>query len=54
MITAATAEDARAILRELIRQRAQLRREGADPQTLAANRLAIVYWQTELTRAAPA
>jgi hypothetical protein len=51
MSTAATAEDAREILRELVHQRQQLRREDADAQTLAANRLAIVYWQTQLSRA---
>jgi hypothetical protein len=51
MSTAATAEDARAILRELVHQREQLRRQEADSQTLAANRLAIVYWQGQLWRA---
>jgi hypothetical protein len=48
---AAKAEDAREILRELVHQRQQLQREEADAQTLAANRLAIVYWQTQLSRA---
>jgi hypothetical protein len=42
---------ARSILDDLIRQRQRLRTELADPGTLEANRLGIVYWQWQLTRA---
>jgi hypothetical protein len=42
---------ARSILDDLIGQRQRLRTELADPGTLEANRLAIVYWQWQLTRA---
>jgi hypothetical protein len=48
---AATAEDVREIVRELIHQRERLRRDGTDAATLEANRLAIVYWQLQLSRA---
>jgi hypothetical protein len=47
----ATAERARLILNELIRQRQGLRDAGADEGLLEANRLGIVYWQWQLTRA---
>jgi hypothetical protein len=50
-MSTATADNAREILRELVQQRRRLRRDDADAQTLAANRLAIVYWQTQLSRA---
>lgn len=48
---AATAEDARGILHELVRWRKRLEQEGADSSTLEANRLAIVYWERQLARA---
>lgn len=50
-MSAATAADAREILLELVHQRRQLQRDGADSTTLEANRLAIVYWRRELARA---
>jgi hypothetical protein len=46
-----TVEEARTVLRELVRWRRQLRQQGADASTLEANRLAIVYWQRQLWRA---
>jgi hypothetical protein len=47
----ATAERARLILNELIRQRRGMREAGVDAGLLEANRLGIVYWQRQLTRA---
>jgi hypothetical protein len=47
----ATAERARSILNDLIRQRQGMRDAGADEGLLEANRLGIVYWQWQLTRA---
>jgi hypothetical protein len=38
------------ILADLILERQRLRRDNADKPLLEANRLAIVYWQQELTR----
>ncbi len=47
----ATAERARLILNELIRQRRGMREAGVDEGLLEANRLGIVYWQRQLSRA---
>jgi hypothetical protein len=47
----ATAERARSILNDLIRQRQGMRDAGADDGLLEANRLGIVYWQWQLARA---
>jgi hypothetical protein len=44
-----TAERIRAILNTLVRERQTLRHAGTDPAALEANRLAIVYWQQELS-----
>jgi hypothetical protein len=46
-----SAEAARSILNDLIRQRRQMRSDDPSPSLLEANRLAIVYWQWQLTRA---
>ena len=50
----ATAERARSILNDLIRQRQGMRDAGVDEGLLEANRLGIVYWQLQLTRASNA
>jgi hypothetical protein len=51
-VSAATREDAiRDILASLISERRRLEHEAAAPDALAANRLAIAYWQQELARA---
>ena len=47
----ATAERARSILNDLIRQRQGMRDAGVGEGLLEANRLGIVYWQWQLTRA---
>lgn len=47
----ASAADARSILADLIRQRERMRDGGADKGLLEANRLGIVYWQWQLSRA---
>jgi len=47
----ATAEQARSILGNLIRQRQGMRATAADDGLLEANRLGIVYWQWQLNRA---
>jgi len=47
----ATAERARSILGDLIRQRQGMRAAAADEGLLEANRLGIVYWQWQLNRA---
>jgi hypothetical protein len=47
----ATAEQARSILGDLIRQRQGMRTAVADEGLLEANRLGIVYWQSQLNRA---
>jgi hypothetical protein len=47
----ATAERARSILGDLIRQRQGMRATAADEGLLEANRLGIVYWQWQLSRA---
>lgn len=44
------ADQARAILNDLVRQRRMMRREAVDAGLLEANRLAIVYWQRQLVR----
>ena len=51
-MSAATAEGAiRAILENLVAQRRRLEQDAAAHDLLAANRLAIAYWQQRLTRA---
>jgi hypothetical protein len=47
----ATAERARSILNDLIRQRQSMRDADVDDGLLEANRLGIVYWQWQLARA---
>jgi hypothetical protein len=47
----AAAERAHSILNDLIRQRKGMRHAGADEGLLEANRLGIVYWRRQLTRA---
>jgi hypothetical protein len=42
---------ARSILNDLIRQRQRMRDHEPNASLLEANRLAIVYWQWQLTRA---
>jgi hypothetical protein len=44
------AERARKILNALILERRDLRSSGADQATLEANRLALAYWQRQLSR----
>ena len=39
------------IIRKLVDERQQLRRRDTDAATLEANRLSIVYWQSQLSRA---
>lgn len=48
---AVSADAARSILNDLIRQRQRMRDTEPNPSLLEANRLAIVYWQWQLTRA---
>jgi hypothetical protein len=48
---AVASADARAILNDLIRQRQRMRDTEPNESLLEANRLAIVYWQWQLTRA---
>jgi hypothetical protein len=43
-------DTAREIIQRLVIERQQLRRAGADPQTLEANRLSLAYWQAEMNR----
>jgi len=43
--------EARAILNDLIRQRQRILAEREDTDLLEANRLGIVYWQLQLSRA---
>ena len=45
-----TAERIRAVLNSLVHERQALRHAGADQAALEANRLAIVYWQQELSK----
>ena len=46
---AGAAERIRAILDTLVHERQALRHAGNDQAALEANRLAIVYWQQELS-----
>ena len=48
---AVSSADARSILNDLIRQRQRMRDGEPNSSLLEANRLAIVYWQWQLTRA---
>jgi hypothetical protein len=48
---AVSADAARSILNDLIRQRQRMRETEPNSSLLEANRLAIVYWQWQLTRA---
>jgi hypothetical protein len=48
--TAVRSERARSILGDLIRQRQLMRTDPPDEGLLEANRLAIVFWQWELSR----
>jgi hypothetical protein len=43
-------ETARQIIQRLVLEREQLRRDGAEPQTLEANRLSLAYWQAQVNR----
>jgi hypothetical protein len=43
-------ETAQQIVHRLAIEREQMRRSGADPQALEANRLSLVYWQSEVNR----
>jgi hypothetical protein len=45
-----TADRVRAVLTSLVGERQSLRRAGTDQAALEANRLAIVYWQQELSK----
>jgi hypothetical protein len=47
---AGTTDLIRAVLNSLVRERQALRRAGTDQAALEANRIAIVYWQQELSR----
>jgi hypothetical protein len=38
------------MLASLVRERQELRHRGTDPAALEANRIALVYWQQELSR----
>jgi hypothetical protein len=40
----------RMVLDSLVRERQALRHRDTDPAALEANRLAIVYWQQELSK----
>jgi hypothetical protein len=44
------ADQARAVLASLVGERQALRHHGTDRAALEANRLAIVYWQQELSK----
>jgi hypothetical protein len=46
-----TGARARAVLDDLIRQRRRMEAEQADDGLLEANRLGIVYWRLQLSRA---
>jgi len=45
-----TADRIRLVLDSLVRERQALRHRGTDPAALEANRIAIVYWQQELSK----
>ena len=40
----------RVVLDSLVRERQELRHRGTDRAALEANRIAIVYWQQELSK----
>jgi hypothetical protein len=44
-------EAARQIVRRLALERERLRRDGAAPEALEANRLSLAYWQGQMNRA---
>lgn len=46
-----SADHARSILNDLIRQRQLMREQSSEEGLLEANRLGIVYWQWQLNRA---
>jgi hypothetical protein len=45
-----TTDRVRAVLASLVHERQALRHAGTDRPALEANRLAIVYWQQELSK----
>jgi len=45
-----TADRIRAVLDSLVRERQALRHRDTDPAALEGNRIAIVYWQQELSK----
>jgi hypothetical protein len=45
-----TSDRIRRVLDSLVQERQELRRRNTDPAALEANRLAIVYWQQELSK----
>jgi hypothetical protein len=45
-----SADRIRLVLDSLVSERQALRHRGTDPAALEANRLAIVYWQQELSK----
>ena len=47
---AGTTDRVRAVLASLVHERQALRHAGTDRPALEANRLAIVYWQQELSK----
>jgi hypothetical protein len=47
---ASTADRIREIISSLVRERQALRAVGTDRAALEANRMAIVYWQQELSK----
>jgi polyhydroxyalkanoate synthesis regulator phasin len=47
----ATSEQAQRILDDLVRQARALQHLGGEQSLLAANQRAIVYWQSQLSRA---
>jgi hypothetical protein len=46
----ADSSDIRAIIDRLVEERQFLRNSGGDPAALNANRVALAYWQVQLTR----
>jgi hypothetical protein len=51
VVTENRADAIRLILADLVHQRQRLRGAESDASLLEANRLSIVYWQSELSRA---
>lgn len=49
--TGVSSDRIQSILDDLIRQRQRMRSTGAEAGLLEANRLGIVYWQWQLSRA---